>query len=325
MAYEQHNIAAPGEVIPAITAFATARGWTVSGAKVTRPGGGKTFALSYTSGVFRVEEDGVAANYTRFSDPSLRGTDVNGGSVAERPAVSGLHLFGDTAPAPFLVAVLEYGFNLYRHLYIGSMEIVGGYTGGEVISSTMQRASRASLDFPLNVRRPENTNWLFGGRRQTNSGTSGQLADDAGGVNVVHASNPTPWRRFRAEIPGNGYAFTGTEALGGLGSGFSDALVQRGRANYAGASILTPINLFAIQGANPNHHFIPIGSPAGVRMVLMDGIDPGGEITLGNQTWKCFPQLSKQTEYLVPEQNGQNRGWAQYESSEFWGLAYPKG
>jgi hypothetical protein len=325
--FEQHNITAESQVAPAVLAFAATAGWTVSGNHITRPGGGKTFAITYAAGVFRVEDVADPTVFTTCATPKIKGVLTGFPTNIQQPeeqAVTSLHLFGGTSPEPYLAVVMECGFNLFRHVYVGNMVKLGDYTGGEVIGCTMQTPMvPLSMGDYFDIADVLRTTYLFGGRRTDTAvpGSQYQLADDAGGVNVVHADNPVPWRRFRSLRGFGGGGFAEDVALGGMRDEINDGLVYRGKATYAGSVILVPINLYATRYASPNNRFIPLGHPAGVRMVNVEALDPATDITIANKLWRVFPQLSKQGTRAVARFPG---GYAVGESSEFFGLAYPK-
>lgn len=65
-----------------------------------------------------------------------------------------VHLFGKPAsPAsdtPFLAVVVEYNENLFRHMYLGCMEKIGNYTGGEVIATVSGPLAAQATDMAFN-------------------------------------------------------------------------------------------------------------------------------------------------------------------------------
>lgn len=105
----------------------------------------------------------------------------------------------------------------------------------------------------------------------------------------------------------------------------SAGLVARGTSNYAGSNILVPVNLFipesTLVGADVK--FRPIGYAAGVRMINVQGINPGDAITVGSKTWRVFPEFSRQTEKYAAYGSQNPAGfYYPYETSYMLGLAY---
>ena len=132
------------EDIPAlIRAFAADRGWTVNGDAITRPGGGIAWTISaekqsFGYHIIRVYQDGLTGSAERHTFtclPRLRGTSGNPQVLTP----SKVHLFGNEDPfdgpdsEPFIVCVIECGYNHYRHVYIGGVVKFGDFTGGDCI------------------------------------------------------------------------------------------------------------------------------------------------------------------------------------------------
>lgn len=317
--YQQFAVAAVTDVPAVIATFAQSIGWTIPAANtVQRPGGGEQFAISAS-----ITGAGTSLRHrvfvTRVSNPAHRvfteSPMLNGSAAGPAiPSPSKLHMIGGLLPEPYIAAVIEYGFNLYRHIYIGNMEKLGAYSGGEVISANLPNFSGSTSNFTLD----HNTNrYLFCGRNDVYA-----TAADNGGVNVVHADNPNPWRTFKAawSLAGTIGGTVPSEAsvLGGYTDGPNDPYLSHAKSAYAGSQVLVPINLWCPKGVNPDMRYVPIGRPAGVRQIRMDGLDPGSSVEVGNKVWRVFPELSKKILQAV------SRGtyYAAEESSYFAGLAY---
>ena len=145
MAYQESVVSSITEIPALIATFAAANGWTVSGANYTRPGGGITFVLDATiSGAAHTLSWTQGTESARIISPRLNGTSET--PVTSIP--SKVHLFAATTPQPFIAIVVEYGFNSYRHLYLGNMVKAGAYTGGEVIAGTQVPASNSIYAYP---------------------------------------------------------------------------------------------------------------------------------------------------------------------------------
>jgi hypothetical protein len=308
--FEQHAITAMADIPPLVAAFAADAGWTVVGTTLTRAGGGLSFTLAAAiAGYDHTLTWTNGVNNARIVSPKLGGT----ASVPVVSIPSKVYLFGD---ADFIAIVVEYGFNSYRHLYLGNMVKAGDYTGGEVISGCTPLASNSGSSYPMSFRAAA---YLFAARQTVHSSAN------CGGVNVSHVDNPTQWRKFSGPVndatPLDG--FNNATALGGYVDDINDAYVARGRSSYAGAQILVPINLYASMPITGDTRFAPLGHPAGVRMVNMADIDPAGTFMIGAETWQCFPALAKSVSTTVAQTSG--GAWAVGETSYLVGYAYPHG
>ena len=337
MAYSEQITTTVTDIPGLIANFALARGWTVSGTTITRPGGGKSFEITASVGgknnrdrlVYVRDTAAPTTNYVYTAMPWINGVYEN--PIVKNPTK--VHLLGNDAPydpEPWIACVVECGYNLYRHIYIGNVVKAGDYTGGELISANMFNrdvrfagasgndsyyANQGSQDPPHR--------YLFSGRFNHNSMPAGA---GNGGVNVVHADNATPFRRF--DLVGETYirtGFTGNEVFGGNADTVSGGLVLRGLSDYAGSNILVPVNLFIVNSLliGSNSKFHPIGYAAGVRMVNVSGINPGDAITIGSKVWRVFPEFSRQTETTMPFGATNPDGfYYPYETSSMLGLAY---
>lgn len=321
--YSAYDIVAITDIPPLVNTFAAAAGWTVSGTPsdpiLTHPtmSGPISFQLAAAiSGYDHTLAWSAVAAPQVTSQAVVLSPKLNGTGAA--PVVSlptRVHLFGALTPAPFLAIVIEYGFNLYRHLYFGYLQPFGNFTGGEVIAGAGFNSSNSQFAYPksfLDV----GTQYLFGAR-QTH-----WAANNSGGMNIVHADNPTPWRTFQVPAGLNGpITLSATAALGGFRDDANDGYLARGKSSYAGTNPLVPMTLYTVrQGGNPPV-FAPVGIPAGIRMVHMQDIDPGAAIVIGAVTWKCFAAFRKNPNIAVAQGGS---GWGADETSSWVGYAYPE-
>lgn len=320
MAYQTNAISAITDIPALVHAFATTIGLTVTGTTsapiVARPGAG-TIAFRLDAAISGYDhsltwtcQDPVATSKAKIVSPKMYGTTA----VPLVSLPSRVHLFGKSSPKAFLAIVVEYTDNLFRHLYFGTMAAAGSYTGGEIISGASFRSSPNAYDYPMSFRPAHN--YLFSAR-----GRLFPIAD-SGGLRVVHAGNPTPWRRFYGSVNylpsvdmGNGVA------LGGFSDDLNDGYVARGRSPFSGVSILVPCNLMASMPLTGDSYYVPLGRPAGIRMVNMQDLDPGSTLALGADQWRVFPVFSKSSSQTVLQASG---GWGAGETSYFVGYAYPE-
>lgn len=329
MAYSEHIISAMSDVPTLVHAFATTLGFDVSGTTanpiVRHPNyngagpGGVAFALSsITSGVNRdirwtaqetisgiVPKSTIRAPiFATPADPTV--------AIIQHPQK--VYLIGMLTPEPFIAIVTEHGYNLYRHLYLGFMEKIGNYQGGEVISS--QNGPITNFGGSSDMSSRSRKNFLF-------SNVQTAWADDeSGGVRVVHADNTVTWRRFRnprgAIVP---TAYIGDEVLGGFSDSINDPLVAKAQSQFSGANILIPANLYTTQVVTGDIRFRAIGKPTGVRLVNTQFIEPRSVLTVGAETWRAFAATSKQDSGVEPAAGG-GAAYRLYESSVYLGYAY---
>lgn len=322
MAYSEQVATTNSEIPPLIAAFASARGWTVSGTQITRPGGGLPISIS------AVDSDKISISAIGGGGGTIKFPYRNGPSEGSPLIVqpTKIHLFGNETPwdeEPWIAVVVECGYNAYRHIYIGNMEKVGNYTGGEVIGTNGFREDYRYHSGGNISYNSDDLRYLF-------SAYHVEFTDnDCGGVNIVHADNATNWRVFNG--PANSSPkddFTGDEVLGGAMDSISSGLLHKGISDYAGSNILIPFNLYACDsvGIQDDVRFRPIGYPPGVRMINMQGLDPGQSIQVGNVNWRVFPEFSKRNNTTVPYGTSNPDGYyPPYETSFMLGLAYPEG
>jgi len=325
--YLEQTVADMTEVPGVIAAFAQSIGWDVAGNSLARPGGGRRFTLESTAKdaanpALTVRAAGGAANdFVQVRSPRI-GTGM---TTYVSPIISKVHLFGSAAPygdgEPFIAVVLEFGFNSYRHVYIGNMVKLGDYQGGEVISGNnfvelFVINTRGNNSFASN-----NNQYLFSAHHEK------ALNQGVGGVYVDHPDSSTLFRRFS----GTYYASSSSLSLLGPGTvigGWQDnvntGLATRGVMTYAAGAILTPVNLYTPSGAfGADYRYRALGYVAGVRMVRMDAIEPGAEIEVGGRRWKVFPEFARDTRQTTPRDTPANPfNNFLYETSYMAGLAY---
>jgi len=316
MAWQQNTITSLGDIPPLVRSFATTVGFTVGGTtsaptlKHPSYSGGATFSLTRVNvspydELFWTQTDTSSITGTA----RLRSPVRDSGTLAPTKVI----LFAALTPAPYMVIVVEYGYNLYRHLYMGNLVPSSSFTGGEVISGANFFQSNAGTDYPLDYRDTRHQH-LFSAHQ------SYWANADCGGTRIVHGSNPNTWRRFRAASLSYGgwNAFDGNEAIGGFTDDVNDGYVARGRSSYAGTAILTPVNLYAAKGSGSTVQFAQLGHPAGVRLVNMTDLDPDSTLTIGTDEWQCFPAFRKSTSTSV----ARGASWGSNESSGMIGYAY---
>lgn len=335
MAYEAHSITAITDVPALVGAFAAANGFDTDLSDpnkpiVTCPGDSNSveenIAMQMQALVSGTNNQNHNVWWAQYAGSNSELEDTRAivyspkynGSAANNPTVAlptKLHIFGTAVDTdyPFIACVIEYGFNVYRHIYFGKMEARGNYTGREVISASNGQITQSA----------STQNWFDPLRSHLfTSHQSATSVPDVGGVRIIHADNSDEWRQFRqttvnSSSPMDEYA--GNEVIGGFNDGPNDGFVMRGKSPFAGSNQLVPINLYAPESISGDTSFRPIGRPPGVRMVNMEDLEPGAQIVVGNETWRVFPDASKNSAITITQ--GANN-FPTYESSYYLGYAY---
>lgn len=351
MTYSVQTASDMNDIPALIAAFAAARGWTVNDLTITRPGGGRSFTLyadktaPVVNGRNSPHRIGVrdsllpADRFTWVSAPQLGGT----WNPVPPVAPTKLHLFGNDAPydeegqvAPWIGVVIEFGYNHYRHLYLGNMVKFGDYEGGEVISGNYFIQSNINYWATSTSYTSSFNKYLFCGGIYTSNpgnpeGSNMPVQKGGGGVNIEHADNLVTWRQFAAQhMDDNNFIrnLGGHLVLGGIKDvGLSGGLLYRGVSDYAGADILIPYNLFVPDGTKGNDYRIrPIGFPAGPRAIDMRNIQSEASISVGNRNWRVFGEFQRNSRQTVNKNglDGLNGTWWDEETSYYVGVAYPE-
>lgn len=322
MTYTTQSVSAMTDIPAHVATFAAGLGWTVDTTNPNQPifslpGGGINWQLlANVSGVdhdltFQASGSAVPTSVAKVRSPKLAPPS---GTTAAVPAPSVLHMFGTPSTetvSPYIALVIEYTSNLFRHLYLGKMEKMGDYTGGEIVSGC--GGPIQSLASSYNYNDINRVTYLFRAR-------STMWADTlCGGVHVNHADNATPWRVFYGSPASPINGLSDGIVLGGFGDAINDGYLARGESPFAAVNMLVSPNLYITQPVTNSKAFVPIGRPPGVRMVNMKNLDPGSQISVGGNNWRVFPAWAKSPEKTMPNGNG---NWRQYESSYYVGYAY---
>lgn len=239
-------------------------------------------------------KDGVRVNSTPICVPYIAG-------AFQSP--TRLHLFGGQESAPYLGVAIEFSPGFFRHGYLGYMEKIGTYGGGEITTSSYFTKSTAnSRDYSA-----DDHKYPFSGvyhLKPTNEGCVRIMHPDVGADAIV----------FNSSMSGRGSSdLIANRVLGGFRDNINDGKLANGLSTFAGSSILTPINMYRTLESN---RVQPIGRPAGVRMIRMDYIDIAQTISVGGKTWRCFPVFKKQMTTSVSTANYSD------ETSYIVGMAY---
>lgn len=346
MAYATYAITAMTEIPALVKTFADARGWTtttVSATSVTvrHPTytGAKTFGVQTDhtgSGITLLERLRLtctdASNSALVISPKLNVSQADIDSAVQVIAPSRLHLFGElggnsaSSGVSFIAGVIEYGANLYRHFYLGYADKISAYEGGELITGSACWFQTQGITGV--VTRPffdvDHCIYPFSALHQ-----AGYV--DNGGMHINHVGNAQPWREFAnrqnlvattlfANFSTNGHKVV----LGGYKDSINSGYMLAGKSPYSGAQIMTPINLYIGKRSASEQNFQAVGNPAGVRLVHMEDLEPGAEVTVGSSVWRVFPVFSKRSEANMTAAStlATAREWPAFNSSQYVGMAY---
>jgi len=308
MATANYAITALTDIPPLVASFAATAGWTVTGTAsapiLTHPSLGGAVPMTLTTAIAAGLEEltfGDGSGHIASARSPQRGLS----STATVVQPTQVYLFGGMLPQPYINITIEYGYNLFRHLYFGYPEKVGNYTGGEIITgSKYGDFDNYAISYVYEI-----CAYPFSARNETFGSGNGYM-------NINHGDNPTQWRAFRRTGDAD-QDIVATAVVGGFGDSYNDAMLARALSPYAGANILTPINLFAPMTGGG---FVPIGRPAGALLVHMRDIEPASQINDGIKTWRCFPAFRKSGSTSVAR-TGPNQ-WPLDETSYYVGYAY---
>ncbi|MBK3745245.1 hypothetical protein G3A39_39360 [Paraburkholderia aspalathi] len=334
MAYAEYSISSVTDIPQLVEDFARTVGWWVgTGAILRHPDyegngpGGLRFQLSASvSGIdhritWKCQDTGFENSQAFTRSPVLANPANTAQAVVQIP--SKLFLISRLDPEPYIAIVIEYGYNLYRHLYFGFAEKVGDYQGGEIVSGC--NGWQSTYGTGTSGVRWDLRSWtsqLFNGVQ------SNTTRNNSGGIHIQHADNAQPWRRFSpVRLPNISAAedltllFDGSECIGGYGDSFNDPYVSKGKNAVAGASVLTPINLMSTQMVTGDVRFIPVGIPAGVRMINIQELESQAISDVGGENWYSFAAFAKRNDLFTRKEATLTR-WPNTESSYFLGYAY---
>lgn len=340
MAYQEYAVASIDDIIARIVDFTTPLGFHVSSTATS-----VVLRTSSDTGVrYTLSKRPPAADSERFLDVtttglptpldfSLRAPRVGGAAVGSFVDLTPTKMFAISLsdPEPYMVFVIEYGYNNVRHLYIGNMNKAGTYGGGEVIDVTGFRSTMTTGQTATIAGRLLTTNrTMFRGLFSGNADLTTFPLDRRGGVHLESPSMPTG-PRFNVATVSNYNANSWTlasAALNGVGGGYADGLndptvvasVNRAE-NYAA---LIPINLFLPRNIQGTPRMYAIGNPVGVRMFNMLDAEPYTTFTVGSQTWHGFPAVRRNPtpELYSNATSTTTQGYILEENSYLLGYAY---
>lgn len=289
MAYQTGTSTGPADLVDKMRVFAAGMGWAVEfNGPRTDPG--------YTGRVV-ILRSGVLS-CALYTDDAAGGSSDPGpyvGAYTFRGAYnSGLNPMGQAGKSsgtscnqmagPYqaywlfggpthLHCVVELSAGLFRHIGVGVLDGAGSLTTGAY--NYALRWNRDASHIGSITTSAHRVPWDDRG-----SQASTEIHADADGA------SPVVMRML--EI------VTSTQATGGWRSVYASGLIQPlaecGLSTLTGRAILSPL---IVAGAREGGFRSILGAPRDLRLVRMDNIAPGDTITLGADTWRCFPVCRK--------------------------------
>lgn len=313
MTYSVSSIGAVTEIPAVVKAFADSLGFTTTGSgtsvTVKHPTytPAKTFTVqSIVSGSaatlrhqISVNTDAAGSTAAICESPKLNPTQVNSAAAVVVSTPTKLHLFGKLAGGAsdsgetFIAGVIEYGYNLYRHFYLGYIEKITAFDNGELTTGSafwpVGKNSNSAIYCDS-----DDSRYPF----SANNAVAGDAGN--GGAYIVNAGNAVPWRLFSSGTWTAGHTLDqhfassgGNVILGGYKDNMNSGYMYAGKSAYSGAQLLAPVNLYIGKRVSSTQYFQAVGRASGVRLVHMEDLDPGAEVTVGSQVWRVFPVFSK--------------------------------
>jgi hypothetical protein len=208
------------------------------------------------------------------------------------------HFYSNFDPAAgptYCHGVVEVQAGWYRHFGFGTLDKVGTYTGGQY-SYGHYHEQGGNSDNLISA----NHAWPWDGYG-TSSISTGRftvrfLPHQASGWGGALESPERKWAMAHTTsnvTDGDGARVTNMR--GGVRQGYylNHFFEMANSSVYNGFKPLIPIPVFVYDiDANPDEYYL-IGYAPDVRYINMDGIQPGQSITIGGDTWDCYPVARK--------------------------------
>lgn len=354
MSYSTTPITSISDIPSLVKSFADTLGFTtstVSATQVTVKHPSYTLAKTFTvkvnnegSGLtlrqrIEVSCDVVGSIPAWAESPKLNKTQVDTDAAVTVEAPTKLHLFGARLGGSgdpgksFIAGVIEYGYNLYRHFYLGYVDKITSFDNGELITgSSVYPFADNITSGNFTVAYDHKANVLYSPAYPFQATVPDNTTSYRnGGCYIPHAANAESWREFNLRSSWSSAGFDAATSvnghkvvLGGFGDSINSGYMNAAKSPFQGVNILVPINLYIGKRVSSQQYLQAIGSVSGARMVHMEDLEPGAEVTIGTSVWRVFPVFSKSSDPYNrrPVFLGTNRRFPQNNSSYFVGMAY---
>jgi len=305
MAYASYNVSNAQEIVEAMVEFANdLAGWTasLSGSVATLTAPGKVRSFTATAA-----GSGLVTSITLGLTGGTTPTGYEPSVTIFQPVTSGLlqpgggppsrvEFFGRSDAEPFIVAAVECYPGSYKHLYVGYLEKLGVFDGGEIVAGC-----RDSNDIDLAHYYEDYTGYATPSLFEYPTPIGIRITNNCGGINLNGE-----WGRFLRN--------TSTQRFIEGGPRSRAMLAPLTAVNaFSGYSPFNPIQLFYGSQSQTDDYWIPIGTPAGVRAASLQNFAPGQLVTLPDGSeWRVYPCRRK----------GPNTTTGNVETSGIYGYAF---
>lgn len=201
--------------------------------------------------------------------------------------------FDPTAGPIYCHGVVEIQSGWYRHFGFGILDKFGTYDGGEY-SYGHYHDQGSNSDQPYNVSHA----WPFDGIGTSNVATGRFCVRFRPNANGWGGTVQSPLQAWAITVQSNITDADGrlmTFLRGGVRQGYymNHFFEMVNSSAYNGFKPLVPIPVFVYdQPPAPDEYYL-IGYGPDIRMINMDGITPGQSLTIGADTWDCYPMGRK--------------------------------
>lgn len=270
IAYETSVASSPADLLTKLAIFAAANGWTVNS-----PISGRVFI----KGDIKVGAFGAAASFdlrgclgydsgAAWSAQPGSATVTTSSNVGAGP-FTGYHFWaGDEGGVDYIHAAIEIADGDFRHFTFGQLIKAGSYTGGVYVDSvSWNTAGTIAGDASNSAQR--------GICDANTSAASGHIWAD-------YDSKTNVWQLVAGWNNVSTNLMLGSTRHNSLYSG----LFRSGVMTWNFRTPFFPMRYFANRAASLRS---PLGRIPNMRFINLRNIAPKDEITIGGETWKCFP------------------------------------
>ena len=322
MAYQTGTATDSADLLDKLRAFLLANGWTIEAwrFRIAQPSW-RWLAVSKSGFFFNFAVD-LSAVSTRFpTNNHIRlkwaTSYASGSDFQSQPGGSGNGAGGDVlcgdivgpytayhffdgvgASGPYAYAAVELGAGEFRHFGVGVLDKVGTYSGGEFSFGTVWSAEGIAISDWTNQAHQIafDSSSSAGSITQLATATSVRCVESQAGGEVVGYASAPVGRNLRC----GGWQFHEGTAASTSRGGVGHEFYRAGPTLTVGLAPLIRVQCFAERGSGLHSM---IGEPPAFRHIRMDALNPGDEITLGTEVWKCFPYVRKGTTPLIRSSN----------------------
>lgn len=307
MAYETGVSTSPQDLVSKIYNHATANGWTgVRNNGAVTGASGAQHSLSDGSAAVSNQINMVGFNAANTAEIAMQPSTGDGGSGVQffnhtgSPNTSGTrgtyvsmghgtstaalgfagahvayHIFsGSHADGRYVHVVCEATAGVFYHMMFGTILKAGSFNGGQYATASNvrpQTSAQVMWPFSSGGLTGQGTQWLRG---------DGLYSFGTPGWQALHGA---------AHSPSNNSTV----------AAMTSTLYQGGLIGFNGRTPLGPVVAPFWQTVTPSGSstlFYLLGHLPDVRLVNMDGREPGEQIVLGSDTWHLFPAYRKTTD-----------------------------